>query len=97
MKGRGRQNPAAYGIAGKSEGAVKEFDRRGKTAEPLLTVALPDSSNALGPRLENLEARAGIEPAHRAFAELGLTTWLPRPNSRRAHVAEKKSVPQVPK
>ena len=25
-----------------------------------------------------LEARAGIEPAHRAFAELGLTTWLPR-------------------
>lgn len=31
-----------------------------------------------------LEARAGIEPAHRAFAELGLTTWLPRrpPKSR---------------
>ncbi len=26
----------------------------------------------------SLEARAGIEPAHRAFAELGLTTWLPR-------------------
>jgi hypothetical protein len=29
-------------------------------------------------RGERLEARAGIEPAHRAFAELGLTTWLPR-------------------
>ena len=29
-----------------------------------------------------MEARAGIEPAHRAFAELGLTTWLPRLNLR---------------
>ena len=28
--------------------------------------------------MNELEARAGIEPAHRAFAELGLTTWLPR-------------------
>ena len=25
-----------------------------------------------------MEARVGIEPTHRAFAELGLTTWLPR-------------------
>ncbi len=24
------------------------------------------------------EARVGIEPTHRAFAEPGLTTWLPR-------------------
>ena len=30
--------------------------------------------------LNELEARAGIEPAHRGFADLGLTTWLPRPN-----------------
>ena len=29
--------------------------------------------------LNELEARAGIEPAHRGFADLGLTTWLPRP------------------
>ncbi len=27
----------------------------------------------------NLEARAGIEPAHKGFADLSLTTWVPRP------------------
>src|ERR1700722_6412775 len=27
----------------------------------------------------NMEARVGIEPTHRGFADLGLTTWLPRP------------------
>ena len=41
--------------------------------------------------LGDLEARAGIEPAHRAFAELGLTTWLPRQTSRGADVAGKKT------
>jgi len=41
-----------------------------------------------------LEARAGIEPAHRAFAELGLTTWLPRQTLKKAHVAEKYLAPQ---
>jgi hypothetical protein len=34
-----------------------------------------------------LEARDGIEPSHRAFAELGLTTWLPRRNQESADVA----------
>src|SRR4051794_37538597 len=41
-----------------------------------------------------LEARAGIEPAHRGFADLGLTTWLPRRTSRAADVAVKISSPQ---
>jgi hypothetical protein len=27
---------------------------------------------------EKLEARAGIEPAHKGFADLSLTTWVPR-------------------
>ena len=27
----------------------------------------------------SLEARAGIEPAHKGFADLSLTTWVPRP------------------
>jgi hypothetical protein len=28
--------------------------------------------------LKKLEARAGIEPAHKGFADLSLTTWVPR-------------------
>ena len=28
--------------------------------------------------LKVLEARAGIEPAHKGFADLSLTTWVPR-------------------
>jgi hypothetical protein len=26
-----------------------------------------------------LEARVGIEPTHKGFADLSLTTWVPRP------------------
>ena len=33
---------------------------------------------------ENLEARARIELANKGFADLCLTTWLPRPDCRRA-------------
>ena len=29
-------------------------------------------------RREEMEARAGIEPAHKGFADLSLTTWVPR-------------------
>ncbi len=29
--------------------------------------------------LEELEARVGIEPTHKGFADLSLTTWVPRP------------------
>ncbi len=28
--------------------------------------------------MKELEARAGIEPAHKGFADLSLTTWVPR-------------------
>ena len=30
---------------------------------------------------EELEARVGIEPTHKGFADLSLTTWVPRPCS----------------
>ena len=30
---------------------------------------------------ERLEARVGIEPTHKGFADLSLTTWVPRPCS----------------
>ena len=29
--------------------------------------------------LNSLEARVGIEPTHKGFADLSLTTWVPRP------------------
>ncbi len=28
---------------------------------------------------KKLEARVGIEPTHKGFADLSLTTWVPRP------------------
>jgi hypothetical protein len=29
--------------------------------------------------LKRLEARVGIEPTHKGFADLSLTAWVPRP------------------
>jgi hypothetical protein len=36
------------------------------------------SIDSTGLLLKELEARAGIEPAHKGFADLSLTTWVPR-------------------
>ena len=35
--------------------------------------------NLLPEVLETMEARVGIEPTHKGFADLSLTTWVPRP------------------
>ena len=40
---------------------------------------------------KNLEARVGIEPTHKGFADLSLTTWVPRPNTKASSYGRKKS------
>ena len=37
------------------------------------------SRSAAGKSKKRLEARVGIEPTHKGFADLSLTTWVPRP------------------
>ena len=64
------------------------------------TVALSVSQSKL---LRGLEARAGIEPAHKGFADLSLTTWVPRhglPASKasdrpKPHVAQRELEPGI--
>ena len=45
-----------------------------KPVRPIKKKGVPTGT----PFLFKLEARVGIEPTHGAFAEPGLTTWLPR-------------------
>ena len=62
----------------------------GDFAEPFT----PKPKKPDAPSVESLEARAGIEPAHRAFAELGLTTWQPRQTFKNAEPVGIFPVPQ---
>ena len=55
----------------------------------LVSVADPGTPNSMLQSRMKLEARAGIEPAHRGFADLGLTTWQPRLEQGRARCRKK--------
>ena len=46
--------------------------------EPVATVQRIDLPRIT---LKNLEARGGFEPPHKGFADLSLTTWVPRLDS----------------
>ena len=54
-----------------SEGVREVSDGVFSTESPKIVVRLADLNQAL-------EARGGIEPPNKGFADLGLTTWLPR-------------------
>ncbi len=43
-----------------------------------------------------LEARVGIEPTHKGFADLSLTTWVPRLTQARAGRIERDCLPDSP-
>jgi hypothetical protein len=59
------------------ETEVAPFSPTGNERERILSagITVGDSANCK----KNLEARVGIEPTYKGFADLSLTTWVPRP------------------
>src|SRR5580698_1740833 len=54
-------------------------DRARKSRRFIINCAEDTNGDDLKRTGISLEARVGIEPTHKGFADLSLTTWVPRP------------------
>jgi hypothetical protein len=60
----------------KSEQIWNDFRKTGTNEQ---NETATTNSMATAKYKRELEARVGIEPTHKGFADLSLTTWVPRP------------------